>query len=193
MVDSLNARKGLYENLSTIKNSSEFKKKKNELKKVFHNNNSGNIMSEYYEYFDETDVKKISSRQNYYLYIASQIALKSEMKQKHGAVLVYKKDIISTGYNYMYSTYSIHAEVAAIASLKGKDKEILSECELYVVRIGPKKLSNILKYSKPCIACQNYIKKNFVKKTFYSTNYNYDEIKKIYDDTYVEDELHNYI
>ena len=189
MVDSLNARKGLYTDINTIKNTYEFKRKKNELKKVF--NNISDMTSEYYEYFDETDVKNISSKQQYYFYIASQIALKSDMKQKHGAVLVYKKDIISTGYNYIFSTYSIHAEVSAIANLKGKEKELLSECELYVVRIGPKKLSNILKYSKPCVACQNYIRKNFIKNTFYSTNYNYDEIKKI--NNALEDEHHNYI
>ena len=70
--------------------------------------------------------------------------------------------------------YSTHAEISAINKVKNKKQ--LSECEMYIVRIGPDKLNNMLKYSKPCINCQNYINKYNIKKIYYSTNYEYDSI-----------------
>ena len=71
----------------------------------------------------------------------------------------------------------MHAEIVAINNaIKNKHKEILSECELYVVRIGSNSMDNLLKYSKPCINCQKYINKFNIKKIFYSTNYDYDKV-----------------
>ena len=121
-----------------------------------------------------------NEKQKYFLDIAASIALSSIMNHKHGAIIVHKKKIIATGYNDMFSKfshdYSIHAEVNAIYSLKGKLKDILHECELYVVRIGPNNYNNPFKYSRPCSKCQNAINKFGIKKVFYSTNYEYDEI-----------------
>ena len=146
---------------------------KNEMDK-----NENISQSEYFEYFDKTEQKLMNSRQNYYLDIAANVALSSVMNHKHGAVIVYKKNIIAVGYNHCNSksNLSIHAEVSAISQLKGKDKNILPECDMYVVRIAPKKYENMLKYSKPCINCQHYICKKNLKKTYYSTNYAYDKV-----------------
>lgn len=138
--------------------------------------------AEFFEEYDEIDPVICKDKHKYYLDIAATVAVNSLMNHKHGAVIVHKKKIIATGYNYFFSqfskNYSIHAEVAAINSLKGKMKDILPECELYIVRIGPTNYQDILKYSKPCFRCQDYINKHNIKKTYYSTNYNYDDITK---------------
>jgi deoxycytidylate deaminase len=171
MVDSLCARRGLY-----VSNN-EYRLLKHELKKKFDN---GNMTSKYFECFDEEEVKATTRKQEYYIGLASKIAMKSTMTQKHGAIIVYKKEIIATGFNYSINKlYSIHAEINALTSVKKNHKHLLPECELYVVRIGPDKFNNPLKYSKPCFNCQNSIIKCNIKKTFYSTNYNYDIISSI--------------
>jgi deoxycytidylate deaminase len=163
MVDSRNARRG-----ADIINAENFK---SDLKKKFKNHL---LTSDYFQYFDEVCAKDMHSKQQDYLQIAANVAMNSDMNHKHGAVLVYKKNVIAVGYNYNLASFSIHAEVAAISQLKGRDKNILADCELYVVRIGPRKYDNALKYSKPCINCQNYITKKCIKKTYYSTNYDFD-------------------
>jgi deoxycytidylate deaminase len=168
MVDSLCARRGLY-----ISNN-EYRRLKHELKKKF---DDGNMTSSYFECFDEEDVKPTTRKQKKYIDLASKIAMKSVMTQKHGAIIVYKKEIIATGFNYnINNLYSIHAEMDALASMKKQYKHLLPDCELYVVRIGPDRFDNPLKYSKPCFNCQNAITKLCIKKTFYSTNYEYDNI-----------------
>jgi deoxycytidylate deaminase len=166
MVDSRNARRGA--------NNINIEKLKIELRKL----NRSLLTSDYFQFFDDVCPKNMSLKQNYYLRIAAEVAMNSEMNHKHGAVLVHKKNIIAVGYNYYLASFSIHAEVAAISQLKGRDKDVLSECELYVVRIGPQKYDNALKYSKPCLNCQNYITKKSIKKTYYSTNYEFDNLHK---------------
>lgn len=182
MPDSLCERKSLKEYQTILfnnkLNNNEYRKIRNEIKNEL-DNNKNLILSDYFQYFDENNVKIKNMKQNYYLNIASEIALKSNMSQKHGAIIVYKKEIIAIGYNYYYNSYSIHAEVSAISKLKGIEKNKLINCELYVVRIGSKSLNNILKYSKPCSNCQKYILKNMIKKTYYSTNYEYDNAVSI--------------
>ena len=144
------------------------------------NHNDSKTTSSFFELFDEIKPKDTNDRQKHFLDYAANIAMKSSMNHKHGVVIVHKKKIISTGFNYILSQhchdYSIHAEISAIASLKGKKlKTILPECELYVVRIGPNDYNNMLKYSKPCCNCQQAINKFGIKKAFYSTNYEYDK------------------
>jgi deoxycytidylate deaminase len=68
--------------------------------------------------------------------------------------------------------FSIHAEVDALTKVKGR-KNILSEAELYVARIGkfnPAAPSTFcLKYSKPCRECSKAILKQGIRKVYYST------------------------
>lgn len=171
MVDSQNA-------LKSFNKLEEYKNYKKEIKKK----NNTNIMSNYFEYFDEENVAYLKLHQKYYFEIASNIAKSSNMFQKHGAVIVYKKTIIGTGYNsYSYSNrmnFSMHAEIVAINNvIKNYNKDILKESKLYIVRIAPESKSKyVLKYSKPCLNCQKYINKFNIKKIFYSTNYEYDKI-----------------
>lgn len=171
MIDSMNAMRDII--ISNRKKREELEKKP--IREKFNSENSL-LTSAYFEYFDEIFPKEMSLKQKNYLNIAAQIAMNSVMNHKHGAIIVYKKDIIAVGFNHLQSTFSVHAEIDAISKIKGKDKDILTKCELYVVRIGPKKFNNTLKYSKPCSDCQNYIEKRGIKKIFYSTNYAYDTI-----------------
>lgn len=170
-----NVQENVQDNVSPVTPIEEYRHIKTKIRNDLENNIA---LSEYFEYFDKTQQKMMNSRQNYFLEVAANVALNSVMNHKHGAVIVYKKNIIAVGFNYCNSNsnLSIHAEVAAISQLKGKEKNILSECDLYVVRIAPKKFDNMLKYSKPCINCQNFICKKNIKTTYYSTNYAYDEI-----------------
>ena len=145
---------------------------------------TGYYASNYFECIDSVSARISSEKQKYYLNIAAKIAIKSPMfNHKHGAIIVYKDKIIGSGYNYYMADFSIHAEVAAIASIHKKQKHILSECDIYVVRIGPDRFNNPLKYSRPCTNCSNTIIKNNIKNAFYSTNYEYDTIRE-YADTH---------
>ena len=171
MLDSQNA-------LKSFTKLEEYKNYKKEIK----NKNKTSIMSNYFEYFDEENVMDLKLHQKYYFDIAANIAKNSNMFQKHGAVIVYKKTIISTGYNsYSYNSktnFSIHAEIVAINNaIKNSNKELLCYSKLYIVRIAPESKSKyILKYSKPCLNCQKYINKFNIKKIFYSTNYDNDKV-----------------
>lgn len=153
----------------------DFKKQKTEIRDKYNLNHINIFTSEYFQYFDENNPKHMHCKQNYYLRIAADVALNSLMNHKHGAVIVHKKNIIAAGCNCYSGKISIHAEVAAINQIKGRCKNVLFECELYVARIGPDRYDNALKYSKPCNSCQNYIAKKSIKTTYYSTNYEYDD------------------
>lgn len=143
---------------------------------------TGYYASNYFECIDSTSARNSSEKQKYYLNIAAKVAIKSPMfNHKHGAIIVYKDKIIGSGFNYYMADFSIHAEVAAISSIHKKRRHILSECDIYVVRIGPDRFNNPLKYSRPCTNCSNTIIKNNIKTAFYSTNYEYDTIRECVD------------
>jgi pyrimidine deaminase RibD-like protein len=141
----------------------------------YNSKNLGYFTSKYFECNDDTCVKISNEKQRRYLNIAAKVASKSPVyTHKHGAIIVYKDKIISSGYNYYIKDFSMHAEVSAISKIKKKYKGILNDCDIYVVRIGPKSLDNPLKYSRPCLNCQSAIIKNNIKNAYYSTSYEYD-------------------
>ena len=123
------------------------------------------------------DNYEIRKKQQIYIDKAAEIAKYSTMQQKHGAVIVHKNKIVGCGFNYMNNhlndNHSIHAEVAAICQVF-KNKEILEECDIYVVRIASAKFDNCLKMSKPCEKCTSFINKYNIRRTYYSTNYEFD-------------------
>tara|TARA_B100000795_G_scaffold269969_2_gene261468 strand:+ start:4148 stop:4711 length:564 start_codon:yes stop_codon:yes gene_type:complete len=138
----------------------------------------GFLTSKYFECNDNVSAKFSNEKQKTFLSIAAKIAEKSPMyPHKHGAIIVYRDKIIASGYNYYVGYFSVHAEVSAISKIKKKEKHILSECDIYVVRIGPKSFNNQLKYSRPCPNCQDKIIKNNIKTAYYSTSYEYDDIR----------------
>ena len=127
----------------------------------------------------QNEIKMINKKHQLFLSKAAEIAQKSNMLQKHGAVIVYKNKIIASGYNYMcdymHNNYSIHAEVSAISQMF-HNKKLLELCDIYVVRIAPASMNNCLKNSKPCRSCTNFINKYNLRNIYYSTNYKYDEL-----------------
>jgi len=170
----MNARRGAANKLKMT--NIEFRSMKKEVKDSVVAKDASTVTSDYFKLFDTIESQYVHDKHKYYLNMAAKAATKSDMNHKHGAIIVYKKKIVAIGCNYYKGEYSIHAEIDAISQLKGKEKSVLPESELYVVRIGPEKLSDHLKYSKPCYNCQNYILKKCIKRTYYSTNYNYDTI-----------------
>ena len=125
------------------------------------------------------EIKIINKKHQLFLQEAAEIALKSNMQQKHGAVIVYKNKIIATGYNeicdYMNNNFSIHAEVSAISKMF-YNKKLLEFCDIYVVRIASVTFDNCLKNSKPCKNCTNFIKKYNLRNIYYSTSYKFEEM-----------------
>lgn len=105
------------------------------------------------------------------------LAKKSTMTQRHGAVIVKNGEIVGEGFNhittYMSHSYSCHAEVAALLSLKKehKSKKFLNDATMIVVRISNNHCTpNHLKLSKPCENCTKEIIKSGISKVFFSTN-----------------------
>ena len=122
---------------------------------------------------DDITPKNPDHRQDYFLSKAANIATRSSMSHRHGCIIVNKiGEIISEGYNHMYvhmyHKYSMHAEISCLTKLK-RSKD-LSDCTMYVVRIGTDKMQRPLKYSKPCHDCTKAIEKSGIKKVFYSTS-----------------------
>lgn len=122
---------------------------------------------------DDTPAKAVHAKQESFLRKAANIAIRSPMTHRHGCLIVNKAgDIISEGYNHMYvhmyHKFSIHAEVSCLSKLK-RNRD-LSDCSMYVVRIGTDNMQNPLKYSRPCPDCTKAIIKSGIKKVYYSTS-----------------------
>lgn len=131
----------------------------------------------------DQNTAKMSSKHLEFINIATEVAKKSPMTQKHGCIIVHKNKIISSAYNFTPSAIqdrSVHAEVNALKKIKHKSF-LFKDCSLYIVRIGPDSSMNALKYSKPCTNCMNFINLCNIKKVFYSTNYEYDSLIQDYD------------
>ena len=128
----------------------------------------------------------IHKTEKQYMDIAANIALKSNLRSKHGCIIVDKKgNIISKAFNsavvfqtnikYVKSNVmSFHAEENA---LKNVDKTKLNGSSLYVVRnIG----DGCFSCSKPCQKCENIIhscmQRFKLKYVFYSVSSNSSEI-----------------
>ena len=125
----------------------------------------------------ESEDKIINKKHQIFLDKAAELAKCSTMQQKHGAVVVYKNKIIGCGFNYMANylndNNSIHAEVAAISKVF-KNKNLLEDCDIYVVRIATSRFNNCLKLSKPCEKCTKFIEKYNIRRAYYSTNYEFE-------------------
>jgi deoxycytidylate deaminase len=124
--------------------------------------------------YEEEDVRRpraVKADQHKYIDLARKMANYSNMRQKHGCVIVHQGVVISYGWNHfnhnmhMREVDSFHAEVDALCRIK-KNKSILPHCQLYIVRIGREEP---LKNSKPCVACRRAIKEAGIGKVFYST------------------------
>lgn len=133
-----------------------------------------------YTFHDENTIRACSDKQHSFLKRAMNLALKSPChQQRHGCVIVRDNEIISEGYNHththMYHKFSIHAEVDAISKLK-HNRRLMASCDLYVVRVGRDSMGNPLKYSKPCPDCIKAIQKCGIKRVYYSSNIEFEQI-----------------
>ena len=118
-------------------------------------------------------IRQCKDKQELFLKRAAHIATRSTVgHHRHGCVIVYNGEVISEGYNqyttYFEHQYTMHAEIDALRKIK-KNKKI-SECELYVVRIGTNLMGQPLKYSKPCPDCTRAILKSGIKRVYFSTD-----------------------
>lgn len=96
------------------------------------------------------------------------------MGHRHGCLIVNKAgEIVAEGYNHnymhFYHKFSIHAEICCLSKMK-RNKKALSECEMYVVRIGTDNMQQPFKYSRPCPDCTKAIVKAGIKRVYFSTN-----------------------
>jgi deoxycytidylate deaminase len=140
-------------------------------------------MSDYLEIRKVVHLKEIE-----YIIEAVEISKKSNMKSKHGCIIVKNGKIISKGYNryigYNWThhseiqgkglgKYSIHAEEDA---LKKVDPCKLEGARMYVIRCGLNLDNPIFLDSRPCSKCMKKIKKSIdkygLKNIYYSLDMN---------------------
>ena len=99
---------------------------------------------------------------------AIEIATHSDMRQKHGAVIVHRNKIIARGHNKkdnFSEKTSLHAEVAAIIDMK-KNRRCPENATLYVIHLGTCGTKN----SKPCVNCERSIIESGIKRVYFSSN-----------------------
>lgn len=99
--------------------------------------------------------------------IAHKYALKSDLKTRYAAILVYRKKIISVGYNHYYGLvryymgeynrfkFSMHAEVDCIMNCKKKD--LLPKSTIYIYCVNKDNVA-------PCEICMKFIERYKIKK-----------------------------
>ena len=108
-------------------------------------------------------------KREYIIQQAIEQARKSNLRCKHGAIIVKNNKIVSRGYNrYLYYygdkvTSSIHAEVDAIRNCYPKSN--LNGAVLYVIRV---RFDGTTTISKPCKGCYNAISKTGLSGVYYS-------------------------
>lgn len=95
-------------------------------------------------------------------------ALKSYQHRKYAALIIHRKKVISTGFNYLTkhsngkreykpNKYSVHAERNAIMSVK--NKHILPKCKILIIKIKQNEISP----ATPCSVCQELLDKYKLK------------------------------
>jgi len=110
---------------------------------------------------------------------AKENANKSQMKNKHGAIIYDRDRVYATGYNkmilflnlrkYGYERASLHAEADALIKLRYRTKHMT----LLVLRLGKTKLRN----SKPCKGCLAMCKEVGIEKVIFSNQFgNFEEM-----------------
>ena len=76
--------------------------------------------------------------------VLKNLAEKSPCRKKFGAIVVYRDKIIGKGFNYEIGKFSVHAEEAALASVRRRD--VLKNSYLILGRILNGKFV-------PCLCC----------------------------------------
>jgi len=111
--------------------------------------------------------------------LAAEEAALSEMKYRHGAVIVRGGRILAKGFNHYCRTphsMSTHAEMAALDNLEGstkeEQKERAKESDLFVVRLGGRAIEPQeaiwKRNSRPCPVCVEQMHRYGVKRVYYT-------------------------
>lgn len=115
----------------------------------------------------------LSNRDRSFLSLAMELSLKSDMKQKHGAVIVRGGRVLAQGWNLLKNDpnnvsdehaklfCSVHAEGMAIARCK---KAV--GATIYIAR----NKSGRARHSKPCDSCQHAINMAGISRVVYTTD-----------------------
>lgn len=125
--------------------------------------------------------KHPSQDQIRFLRLAMRVAKMSDMRHRHGCVIVHKGEVVAMGWNHMEEhlkdSWSFHAEMDALFKVN-KHKVRLSECELYVVRLGKESMGNQFKNSCPCSRCAEAIISAGIKRAYFSCEGTLEEYEK---------------
>lgn len=126
-----------------------------------------------------SDARPCTSKQDFFFRRAITVAQNSPcVVHRHGVVIVKDDDIVSEGYNHkrwhLYHKSSVHAEVDALSKLK-HNRKFMSQCDMYVVRIGVDSMGMPLKYSRPCPDCTKAILKSGIRRVYYSTSHQFEQ------------------
>lgn len=123
-----------------------------------------------YDQVDHDKVKLTDASRCTHMALARELAKNSTMLQRHGCVIVYKNQVLTKTVNTKPSGFnsSSHAEINAIKSIKGFPH--ISQCDMYVARIGTDGMCAPLRYSKPCARCTALIKWYKIRRVYYSVN-----------------------
>jgi len=135
----------------------------------------------------------ITNRDLKYFNVAKSVSQLSDFRRCHiGCVVVYRKNIISTGFNstkthtlqYVYNhlrfdvnekaIHSVHAEIDALSKIRYLDIE-WNKVNVYVYRGRKNDGSPML--AKPCVSCRAYMKKLGVRNIYYSDYDSYGYMK----------------
>ena len=105
-------------------------------------------------------------RINEHIELLRNLASNSTMKHRHACAIIKNDKLFSVGVNKYLNIkqckISLHSEIDAMASCKNlKGKDIL------IIRYSS---DNKLRMSKPCVNCLKQIKKNGIKKVYYSND-----------------------
>jgi deoxycytidylate deaminase len=115
----------------------------------------------------------LSKRDRSFLSLAMELSLKSNMKQRHGAVIVRGGRVLSLGWNLLKNDpnnisdehlerfCSVHAERMAIAKCKKA-----AGATIYIAR----NKSGNARHSKPCDGCERAIIEAGISRVVYTTD-----------------------
>ena len=93
-----------------------------------------------------------------YRKILAELALRSPCRKKFGVIVLYRGKIVGKGFNYVVGKFSVHAEEAAIHSVR--DKRILPKCSIILARLK----EDTFVQCKCCDRCHNKIQKAGISK-----------------------------
>lgn len=104
---------------------------------------------------------------------AIEIAKKSTMFNKHGAVLFYKNNIETIAFNEYDSKYTTkHAEQECINKYKNKIRKYKKDKKKFNLLVIRLSTQNKLLNSKPCIECCRVLKESGIINKIYYSNEN---------------------